>query len=235
MGNVISKVLKESNKNMWPSFPTQFGIYSFDNYKHEIIEIKAIRDLGFPTITNIQYDPHQLVKNITIAQSIRKFVHEPDKFDDLFEGSYSYSMVAQREEQQLTLEEMNQFTQYKISRLEKISLDSLQTPQEKIVLDDVVIIGSTQSVDPSQPRETIASSSSLVEGFVLDARLKEIQEEYNQALNSKSGESQVAKTPPQMKVQETLKNPKQTLITTKFPKKPLDDKFIEIIPDFPFF
>lgn len=98
---------------------------------------------------NRQYDPHQVIKNITVASSIRQFVHEHDKFDDLYERDSSYSLVAQRAEQQLTVEEMNQFTQYKAFRLAKLSIDSLHIPQEKTVHDDVEITGSTQSTDPS--------------------------------------------------------------------------------------
>lgn len=71
MGNDISKVLKESNKNIWPYFPTQFRIFSLDNYKHAQTEVKVIQDLGFPTIPNKKYDPHQVVKNITATSSIR--------------------------------------------------------------------------------------------------------------------------------------------------------------------
>lgn len=67
---------------------------------------------------------------------------------------------------------MNQFTQYITSRLVKLPMDSLQVPQEKIVHDDVEIIGSTQSVYPSQPKVVVASSSSQVEGFMPDVRLE---------------------------------------------------------------
>lgn len=94
VSNGISKVLKESNKNMRPSFPTQFGIFALDDYKHAQIEINAIKDLGFLTIPNRQYDPLQVVKKIIIMSSIRQFVHEPNKFDHLFERASSYSMVA---------------------------------------------------------------------------------------------------------------------------------------------
>jgi len=45
-----------------------------------------------------------VVKKITTAQSIKQFVHEPHKFDDLFEKASSYSLVAQRAEEQMTLE-----------------------------------------------------------------------------------------------------------------------------------
>lgn len=64
VGNGISKVLKESNKMMWPSIPTQFDIFSLDNYKHAQSEIYAIQDLGFPTIPNRKYDAHHVVKKI---------------------------------------------------------------------------------------------------------------------------------------------------------------------------
>jgi len=70
VANGISKVLKESNKNMWFSFPTQFGIFVLDNYKHAQIEIQAIQAIGFPIIPNKQYDRHIVVKKITTIYSI---------------------------------------------------------------------------------------------------------------------------------------------------------------------
>lgn len=55
----------------------------------------------------------------------------------------------------------------------------------------------------------------------------------NQALNSKADESRAANTPQKMKFWNTLENLEETLSTMKVPKKPLDDKYVDIIPTFP--
>lgn len=73
VGNGSSKILKESNKNMWAIFPAQFGIYELENYNHIVIEINTIQDLNFPTIPNIQYDPHQTIKKITTHPVSKNF------------------------------------------------------------------------------------------------------------------------------------------------------------------
>lgn len=121
---------------------------------------------------------------------------------------------------------MNQFMQYRDSKLMKLPMESFQVPQDQIVNDDAKGTGSTQSVDSCQPKVAIASSSSQVEGFVPDVRLDEIWEEYNQALNSKTNESQAIKTTQKMKVQDTLKNVEQNSKTMKVPEKILYDKDI---------
>jgi len=52
--------------------------------------------------------------------------------------------VAQRAKEQLILEETNQFTQYRASRVAKLPIDSLQVPREKIINDDAKVVGCTQ-------------------------------------------------------------------------------------------
>jgi len=57
VGNGISKIMKESNKKFWPTFPFRCGMFTLDNFKHAAIEVKFILELRFPTIPNREYGP----------------------------------------------------------------------------------------------------------------------------------------------------------------------------------
>jgi len=101
----ISKVLRESNKRVWLIFPIRLGIFSLANYCHVEKDILSIQALKFPTVPNRQFDPDSVVNNFTASQGIRPFVHEAEKFYDMFVQSSSYATVLRRMEEQLTVEE----------------------------------------------------------------------------------------------------------------------------------
>jgi len=87
---------------MWPTFPIQCGVYSLDNYKRVGLEIEEIQSLNFPTILNRKYDHKGTAKKFTAQSFIKQFMHEPNKFDDLFESTFAYSMVVKLVATQLT-------------------------------------------------------------------------------------------------------------------------------------
>lgn len=82
---------------MWLVFPIKCDIYALDNFKHASIEINAILELNFPTISNREYDPHKEVRKVIATSSIKPFTHERNKFDDIFEKAYTYSVVMRQE------------------------------------------------------------------------------------------------------------------------------------------
>lgn len=60
---------------------------------------------------------------------IRKFIHEDDDYDDLFESVEIFSQVQHLATLKLNLEKVVQFKEYMERRLQNIPLDLLRIPQ----------------------------------------------------------------------------------------------------------
>lgn len=91
------------------------------NYRHS----EKDEALKFHVVPNQQYDSDLVVNNFTASQWLVQFIHEEDKFDDMFAQSSSYTAVLQRVEEQLSTEEKNQIFKYKDSWIANLPLNLL--------------------------------------------------------------------------------------------------------------
>jgi len=57
--------LKESKKQMWPTFPLRCDTYSLHDFKHAKKEAKKIKILKLAVIPKRQYDPNEVADNFT--------------------------------------------------------------------------------------------------------------------------------------------------------------------------
>ena len=85
--------MKEAKKELWSSFPINYGVYGLEKYKHDILKISQIECLKLFTIPNRQYNPLKVENNFTTQVKIKPFVHEDDDFNDLFEFFNNYAPV----------------------------------------------------------------------------------------------------------------------------------------------
>lgn len=99
VGYGITKVLKDSNNKSWPIFPMIFGIFSLANYCHAGKVMLDIQALKLTATSNMIYDPSLVVNNFTPSQGIRQFIHQEDKFDDMFAQASFYVTVQNRVDQ----------------------------------------------------------------------------------------------------------------------------------------
>jgi len=88
-----SRTLRDSKKHMWPTFPLRCKIYTLHDYKHAEKKTDKIEMLNLATIPNRQYDPRQIIYNITSQDKLAKFDHKVDDFDDLFPSPKSLFQV----------------------------------------------------------------------------------------------------------------------------------------------
>ena len=82
--NNLSRNLKTSKKQIWPTFPLKSGSYTLNDFKHAEKEALKIKELKLAFIAPRQYDPKKIALNVTSTVQIAKFEHEDDIFDDLF-------------------------------------------------------------------------------------------------------------------------------------------------------
>ena len=61
----MSRNLKESKKQMWPSFRLRSGTHSLHDLKHAEKEVGKIKILKLAVIPKRQYDPRVVAKNFT--------------------------------------------------------------------------------------------------------------------------------------------------------------------------
>ena len=73
-----------------------------------------------------QYDPNKVSQDFTSMANIRQFIHEKDKFDDLFEKAETFSHVLHSTPIKLTRVDLNRFHIYKNKILTRVPLDLLQ-------------------------------------------------------------------------------------------------------------
>jgi len=116
-------------KSLWPSFPIQCGVYGLHNFKHASLEIDNITCLNLATIPGRQFDPNKVAHNFTAQLKIRKFSHEDDDYDDLFESAEVFSQVQHLATLKLNPERVAQFKEYRERRLQNIPLGLLKIPQ----------------------------------------------------------------------------------------------------------
>jgi len=79
-----SKTIRNSKKQVWPSFPLRCGVYTLHDYKHAEKETEKIQILNLAIIPNRQYDPRKVSYNVLEQAKLTKFDHEKDEFDALF-------------------------------------------------------------------------------------------------------------------------------------------------------
>jgi len=61
----MSRNLKETKKQMWPSFPLHCGAYTPHDVKHAEKETEKIKNLKLAVIPKRQYDPRAVAYNFT--------------------------------------------------------------------------------------------------------------------------------------------------------------------------
>ena len=156
--NGLSKVLKDAKKMMWPTYPISCGVYSLDNFKHAAGEIAKIQCLNFPFMPNRKYDPSDTSKNFTTQENITQFMHEWDKFDDLFEMPSTYAHNEKLAETQLIPEELDKFNQYRNKGITRFPFDLLIIPQQN-TKHDKVVSSSAKDNDTSLAKKKTSSST----------------------------------------------------------------------------
>ena len=69
----MSRNLKESKNQMWPTFPLRCGTYSLHDFKHAKKEVEKIKILKLAVIPKRQYDPKAVAYNFTTQVKLAKF------------------------------------------------------------------------------------------------------------------------------------------------------------------
>ena len=82
----ISIELKAAQKNIWPTFPFQVGMFSLQDFIHSIVEVAALEDVKLVDIEFKRHDPHKIVEDHLAQHNLRKYVHEISPQDELFRG-----------------------------------------------------------------------------------------------------------------------------------------------------
>lgn len=171
-----------------------------------------------------------MAKKVISQSSARKFSHELDQFDDVFEKAATYSIVAKQISEKLSPQEINHFSQYREARLSHLPLDLFKLAQKSTIEEEITIIYSNHIIDIPHPKETGASSSTQIEGQFPSYKLEEIWEQCSQVI--KGNKLEVLKTPSQEKVLEISKTVEKTLFTVGASNKPLEVEDIKTIPKF---
>jgi len=80
----MSSNLKESKKQMWPSFLLPCGTFTLHDFKHAEKEAEKTKALKLAIIPKRQYDPKAIAYNFTSHVKIAMFELEKDDYDEFF-------------------------------------------------------------------------------------------------------------------------------------------------------
>jgi len=86
----INKELKEAQKNVWPSFPIQVGMFTLVYFGHSKVEAAALEDVTLVDIEFKRHDPHKIVENHLAQYNMKRYINEDSPYDDMFRGVRSY-------------------------------------------------------------------------------------------------------------------------------------------------
>jgi hypothetical protein len=92
----ISKELKVSQKNVWPTFPIQVGMFTLLDFGHSKVEVVALEYVKLVDIEIKNHDPHEIVENHLAQFNMKRYIHEDSLYDDKFRGVRSYEEVQSR-------------------------------------------------------------------------------------------------------------------------------------------
>ncbi len=86
MATRINKTIKESNKNLWPEYPLQYGIYSLHNFVQDEYELQDLYALNIATILDKEKDTSNVEINVTLNSNIKRYYHEEINMMKCFRG-----------------------------------------------------------------------------------------------------------------------------------------------------
>ena len=123
----MSRNLKESKKQTWPSFPLRCGSFTLHDFKHAEKEAEKNKMLKLAILPKRQYDPKSVAYNFTSHVKIAKFKHEKDNYDDFFASDELFSQVKQLAKIKWGVEGLDEFYKFRTQRLHTLRLDLLNT------------------------------------------------------------------------------------------------------------
>lgn len=223
----MTRNLKDSKKQLWPTFPLHCDTYSLHDFRHSEKEADKTKDLSLAIIPKRQYDPNKASSNFTTEMKVNKFLHEEDEFDDLFSLQELFSIVSHLEILKLSAEKMCKFIEYRTHRLQTVPLDLLSiTPiiQQEEHNEEQVIERFFEEVETSDK-----SSEQLNTDVHIDPILIKEREQFDQHIKSLNAPRNIITSVPP----ETQRTIIPNIVSERTPSKETTRRGIEIISENP--
>ena len=77
----INKELKETQKNVWLTFPIQVDMFSLLDFGHSKVESAALEDFKLVDIEFKRHDPHKIVENHMAQFNMKRYTHEKSAYE----------------------------------------------------------------------------------------------------------------------------------------------------------
>lgn len=126
MGKGLTKVLKESKKFLWPSFPIRCGSFSSANFNHAIKESVSLEGLRLHSLPKRQFDPDNIAYNINTSVKIKPYNHKANKFENLLQSAHSFEQAFEWVRTNLSPGDFESFQEVRNKRLGVIPLHLLK-------------------------------------------------------------------------------------------------------------
>ena len=82
-----------AQKNFWPVFPVQIGIFSLLNLGHSKVEAETLEEVKLVDLEHRKHDPYQTVGSHMDHCGMKVFEHEESPGNDIFKGVKTYEEV----------------------------------------------------------------------------------------------------------------------------------------------
>jgi hypothetical protein len=89
----INKEFKEAQKNVWPIFPIQVGVFTLLYFVHSKFEVVALEDVKLFDIELKKHDPHKIMENHLAQYNMKRYIHADSPYDEMFKRIISYEEV----------------------------------------------------------------------------------------------------------------------------------------------
>jgi hypothetical protein len=85
--------MKGAQKNVWPNFPIQVGMFTLLNFSHSKVEAATLENVKLVDIEFKKHDPHRIVENHLAQFNMKRYIHDNCPYDKMFRGVRSYEEV----------------------------------------------------------------------------------------------------------------------------------------------
>ena len=85
--------MKAAQKNVWPTFPIQVGMFTLLDFGHSKVKATTLEDVKLVDIEFKKHDPQKIVENHLDQFNMKQYIHENSPYNKMFRGVKSYEEV----------------------------------------------------------------------------------------------------------------------------------------------